>query len=967
MMENNLQKLNKEELRKFINVNADARHYFFTKADDHWLDWLWENGFLDGIKKKSEDPTRYSYNLPEIEYLMKVAEKKPDKVTEIILSPETATREENFNPGVISRFLWIIGVLPGQQIKKITEKIRNEEWIYLMRNFRETGYRFTGIVRKLVESKEGKALLELAQALLSVKSQQEIAERVSVFGTDDPFYIDYIEEAGIFEALIGIEEPYLEEALKVTTDIMAEIIKLSESDSSKVFEYSDFFYLSDVDFFELKIENKKSVAYREDIKNLAATIKNLVQRTIGKKCDNSHEAKRLFNYIDRLPSCRSMWRLRLFTIAQCPETFKAEIKAAYFRVFEVGERYFEIEEGAEYYRLLNRCFNVLESTTDQREYVGKVFDYFGASLEDKEQEKWRKRDGLKILTFIKDYLTPQEKEMAKEKFGKYPNNEDFVLEPRRMMYAGSISDKSPVNLDDFTVQQIIGNLKSEWTPEKLKEKYKDDRFDNPRNAEGLGNALKENIKKRTDAYLKEINSFFDEKINPHYVYFILRGIEEMLRNKQSFNIDQISQILGFFEFIKNGSGRISFEKEDDHWLISWIPVHKVIADILLFILSDKDENKRKEIHKLHRERIRDIILYLFTVKNSPSKEEEQKPDYGEPYHIAINSVRGRTFEAFVVFTENDGKVLFDDTKKLYEQVLQDDSLAVRFVIGRYLATFYFRDVNYVTNNFPKIFPKDDPVKKDIYLATWEGYLSNTLYDKLFTTLQEYYEHAIAINPENYTKRKYWKGLDESLAIHLALAFVYLGMDMDNPLFKQFWATQNTKRHKEFISFIGQSCLAKNEDTQPNDRKIDKEKLIKFWNWVLENVSDSEILSGFGFWVNPHQEILDDSVVVEKLAQTMKKSDGDIEWDYGFLHRLKSFAEKNDEKTLEIIKSYLLDSSNNLNKNRRVPFLYDKEIKDALNIIYDNGSEEAKQKIKDLINTLIEKGGSIFWPLKDILK
>ena len=108
------------------------------------------------------------------------------------------------------------------------------------------------------------------------------------------------------------------------------------------------------------------------------------------------------------------------------------------------------------------------------------------------------------------------------------------------------------------------------------------------------------------------------------------------------------------------------------------------------------------------------------------------------------------------------------------------------------------------------------------------------------------------------------------------------------------------------------------------------------------------------------------MVIEKMAQTLEKSDGDIDWDYGLLRRLPIFAEKNREKTFEIISHFLLDSKNNLNQNRRAPLMYETEIKDALKIIYKNGDVAIKQKITSLINTLIEKGSSMFWNLKEVI-
>jgi len=40
---------------ELINVNNDAKQYFYAKADAKWLDWLWGNKFLDIIKQNAED------------------------------------------------------------------------------------------------------------------------------------------------------------------------------------------------------------------------------------------------------------------------------------------------------------------------------------------------------------------------------------------------------------------------------------------------------------------------------------------------------------------------------------------------------------------------------------------------------------------------------------------------------------------------------------------------------------------------------------------------------------------------------------------------------------------------------------------------------------------------------------------------------------------------------------------------
>ena len=483
--------------------------------------------------------------------------------------------------------------------------------------------------------------------------------------------------------------------------------------------------------------------------------------------------------------------------------------------------------------------------------------------------------------------------------------------------------------------------------------------------EGLGDELKEDIKKRTNDYLKDISLFFDRNnIHSHYVYSLLRGIEEMFRSNQTFNLKQVSQIFDLFEVIKKEGEKTPFEKKnDDSWLVDWIEVHKVITDILLHIQENKEI--KEEVHKTLRGQIKNLITYLFTIPD-PTKEQE-KPEYGEPYHIAINSVRGRNYEAFVIFTENDGKTLAKDIQEIYKKVLLDDSLAVRFIIGRYLATFYFRDKDFITKLLPEIFPKDVTAKKDIYLASWEGYLSNTLYDKMFIALESYYSHAIAFDPKNYTERKYSKGLDESLAIHLALAFVHFDLKIKDSLLTQFWDIANETRHYEFVSFIGRSCLTRDQagDEWLKENKISKEKLIAFWDWILEKEFEPKTYSGFGFWINPNNEVISDEDIIKRLPKTLEKSQGDLDWDYGFTKRLKRFAELNPESTLKCIELYLLTSDGDLNPRRGLPlFSIDNEIKEALNICYKN--PKTKKIVEELINKLIEKGSSIFWGLEDII-
>ncbi len=952
----------------FSGGSLDARRYFFSKADEIWLKWIWEKGLLDELKKSASDVTKHSYRLPELEYLTRMAEKAPKIVAEIINS--VSISKETFNSEVVDRFFWITSLLPVEQIKLIFPKILREDWVRLMAPTSRYGYDYQEMVKKLKAAKVYDALNELAKIILVVRAKEEFDANERFSLSDKLFYLHDITETGIFEALLDPDNKEKEETLKVVLEILCEVVMLGKDIKEEgVFAESEPFNLFGVNLFTAELNKEKEPYSKDDIENLIVTAKKLIGDVLGSVCGNIAEARRIYTtYISTLPDSRTLYKLKLFAITRCPNLFKEEIKGALLRIFDVGERYFEIEEGAEYHHTLIAGFGLLDNTT-KREYIAKVFDYFGANLTDEDKKEWRKRDGLKILMYIKGELNGPEIAQAESLLGKFPGGDIPAPEPDHFggVTSGLVSHRSPVNPSDFSVQDMAERLKTELSPKALREQFKDDDFLNPRGVEGLGDALKEDLKIRTTDYLTNFAKFFDrELIHPHYVYSLLRGIEEILRDKKTLSDDQYNLLVSFFDSVRvSGEGK-EFEKGDDKsWLGDWITVHRVMADIILEVLAGI---KDSELFKKNRGPILLILKYLLTIKSSPDIEDEKR-ESSEPFFVAINSVRGRAYQAFVQFTYNDGKVLAGDVKQIYGVVLdRETSNALRFVIGHYLAPFYFRDIPYITELLPKIFPINDPTKENLYFATWEGYLASSLYKELFIEFQKYYEYAIKIKTEDYPERKYARGIDETLATHLALAYAHADLKIGDPLFDLFWKTPNEARHYEFVSFIGRSCLTRDQagDKWFEENGVCKQKLIDFWDWILQtDISvEPKAFSGFGFWVNPDKEVIDEKTIIKNLAVTLKKSDGNIDWDYGLTRRIKVFAGIDPSNTLEIINNFLL-LNGELNPYRRTPFFsLENEIKDALVTIYkDLGLKKA---VEDLISTLIEKGSSAFWFLKDIL-
>ena len=145
--------------QELISENDDAKKYFFHKADESWIDWFWKNKIIDTTEGK--------IGIIEFTYLAKVAVEKYEIVSKIILSLEI--KETNFDPGIIRRILWIMEGLPIEQLKDLIEKMEEEKWVKLMKDYRSSAYEFDRIIKSIINQKEYSVLLTLSSAMLAVR------------------------------------------------------------------------------------------------------------------------------------------------------------------------------------------------------------------------------------------------------------------------------------------------------------------------------------------------------------------------------------------------------------------------------------------------------------------------------------------------------------------------------------------------------------------------------------------------------------------------------------------------------------------------------------------------------------------------------------------------------------------------------------------------------------------------------
>lgn len=971
--------------RKLIGVNSDSRQYFFVKATPQMFDWLRENGFLDIIKAVPADRSAPQPYMSELEYLEKVTESIPSKVVDFML--EVASTDESCNPVVIDRFVRICGDLPVDELVRMTKKIKKENWVRLVGGLGRWGFIYEKILAKLFEAGKFEAFLDVAEVVLTTKTTEEAAASRRGLSLDTPFLLHDLHYTKIFERLVEIDPAHRESALHVVSEVLTKVVTLEDRETEDdPFEITDPFPLYDTDFFDLEVGTERHLSGREDVRDLAAVAAKLSGDLVADACGSSpNDAHRIYEkYIKSLPNSRAMYRLAIFVLSRCPSALGEEIKNALWKVFE-HERIWSIVAGAEYERLLQKCFAGLPED-QKREYVERVHKLLAS-------DPALKNTGHDIFSSIVSSLTDEERTQAEAAFGAL--NPEHVPTPSiGETRSGTVVPQAPGDsaLWGGPVDEIAAALKGRFSPENLKKMpgYEAD-FLRPINEEGVGDELRKQMELRPADFLAEAPSFFDrEGMAPHYTYSFLRGAYELLKDDKVEGID-LRPLNALLEAIRDSGSKEPFkdgEGERRGWSADWMSVHRQMTDVVIELLREPEGDPRFDFGA-HRDTLLATISYLLSHPHPTEKENDvstasfKRQDPGsreyvlsDPHAVAINSVRGEAFQALGSFVFLDGKLLAptgkkigDDVKGLYERVLRAErTQALMFMFGRYLPTFYYRDTKWILGLLPEIF-SPDPSKKDLYLAAWEGYLSVAIYEEMFAEPQiaALYQRAIDDSDADYTKRHYIHELGEALATHLALAFMhYPAAGFDSHLFKAFWGHDIGNRHAAFVQFLGGKYLSgKSEDADGFLAKTPaaKERLKEFWDWLLARGASIGVLANFGYWIDAEKGVLDPAWLASRVKTTLEKTSGELEWEYGLQKSISQLAVAAPADTLAILRSHLLDWGLKAGVSQRFFFLRE-DWQDAFRILFENPSTKAGTEA--LINELVFKGSRTYWDLKKII-
>lgn len=976
LVASDLQEVEISAVSDLINANDDARQYFYSRVGEPWLGWLWKNGFLDRIKEKSSDTSSYSFRMPELHYLFNMSDKEPDLVTEIICSFEISPN--NFNPEVVDQFTRIASKLKATHLKKIVPKIRDEKWIELMGSYTQYGFEYGDMLKELKSAGDSESILILTEALLQTRGPEELKKRKDAYRLDEIFYIHDLYETHVFNYLAELPNNFLENALFILTKSL-----------DKIINYEGNYLLMDEDFFNLRLSNVETDTYKEEYKLIMATIIDIVGKIFE---DENCDIEAIYSkYFETLPDSQVSRRLRLYVLASKPEKFIAKLKDEYFYLFE-AKRILDVLYGAEYEQALKAGFPYLNEAK-KREYISKIFTTF-TNYKDDEDKRWKGHYASCILSVISSSLTQEEKELA-EKY-KFKIDPEYKPEPSiGRIRGGTVTPRSPVSSEDFSkssVSDIAKKLTTELSPEVLRAKFKNDDFLNPRDADGVAEQLKGDIKSRPEEYILNAKLFFNRKdLIPHYTNAYLRGIKDCLsENRDAAKKYNFKNLIDLLLDIKKSGNNKSFTQagkaSEGRWLSDWNSVHMTTCDLLEELIRQK--NKITLINfKQFRNQLLEMLEYLFGYNDPITEDEKIKTArmtirqsgksetlISDPFSIAINSVRGRAFQVLLHFVYQDASnyeniKLSDEVKALYTKVLdKENTRAIMFMFGHYLPSFHFRDMEWTRGKFNEIFSSKNK-DRYLHLAVWEGYLSNNLYRELFNEpiIKKLYGKNLTTRLK-YPKQKFFRDPKEGIADHFALAYInYEDFGLDNKLFTKFLKLASSEQVSEFISFIGKSYVAgKNSDVLKGSENAWKLKRIKdFWKLALDKNFDKSILQKFGTWVNTDSEVFEVKWLATMINKTLIKTGGLMDWDYGLLKSIEKIAEITPNQALKIMDKHFTATIGS--DKGTFPIREDKEWFNAFKIVYSAKDDKIKKDTYNLVSKLIEKGGKPFWDLEKIVK
>ena len=459
---------------------------------------------------------------------------------------------------------------------------------------------------------------------------------------------------------------------------------------------------------------------------------------------------------------------------------------------------------------------------------------------------------------------------------------------RGATWVGPTSPKTADDLIAMGPTQTLAYLR-EWTP-------KPGPFE--ATPEGLGRIFTEVIAKDLDGYVAQADEF--RTVDPTFVRFFFNGLESASKDKKPFTSPSV---LGLAAWVVAQAREIpgrhkALMEADPDW--SWTR-----GTIATFLEAGLHEGPA-QIPFTQRALVWQIIEPL---TNDPDPTPEHEAKYGgsnmDPSTMAINTVRGKAFNAMIAYAlwvrrhldhlperpTATFEVMPEVRRVLDEHldVARDPSLTIRSVYGHYFPWLQLLDRPWAEAAVDRIFPTA-PEHAALHAAAWETYLVFCQpYKDVLPVLRDQYACAVATvaGYDPAAKRRF--SPEDRLGEHLVVYYWQGTIAIDDPLLVDFFRLAPDKVRGHAIEYVGRSLGNTKQDLAP----AMAQRLRDLWAWRLRTaqvpgniMAYREELAAFGWWFGSRK--LDDAWSIAQV-RTVLEATRHIEPDFKVGETLEALA------------------------------------------------------------------------------
>jgi hypothetical protein len=374
-------------------------------------------------------------------------------------------------------------------------------------------------------------------------------------------------------------------------------------------------------------------------------------------------------------------------------------------------------------------------------------------------ERLARRMLFEHLSPIGPYLRGSDAEEYSRLSEEFPRQEEPIRSGS--VWIGPTSPREVTDFMSMATSEIIAYV-NEWQPEEG--------FMKP-TREGLGRALESVVDARYREFLDRVDDIM--VLQPTYVWHAINAVRKHV-NEDGFPFDQFLRLLSYswLRVPDAAAGKFADLDEDDD--DSWSTTRQMTA----FALTDSFRSNCLALS--HRAVIWQLLQSLL-VDQDPSPEREKRHKSGEPWNLALNSVRGAAMLALFDYARwvyKSSETVPRDLSVLAPEVLEeldrhlitttDPSEAVRSTYGQNFVSLYVMAHEWTTKSIPAIFRSR---RRRRLGAAWAAYLTfNGAYDETYSYLAPYYRRAVSALERNASFPANERDKNRGLGAHLVRLF-----------------------------------------------------------------------------------------------------------------------------------------------------------------------------------------------------